>query len=606
MTSLNRPQLPDTVRTNGATPNPWWTNAVVYQIYPRSFQDTNGDGIGDLKGITSRLDYLADLGVDVLWLSPVYKSPQDDNGYDISDYQSIDSLFGTLEDMDELLAEAHKRGLKVVMDLVVNHTSDEHAWFQASRDKDDPHADWYWWRPAKPGHEPGTPGAEPNQWGSYFGGSAWEYDPKRGEYFFHQYSKKQPDLNWENPEVRKAVYKMMNWWMDRGIDGFRMDVITQISKVVDANGKLPGEDGSLIADDPVGPEGYSSPFPFCSDGPRVDEFLAEMRREVFEGREGFMNVGEAPGVTPERNEHITDPANGELDMMFQFNHVGIDQSGSKWDTVPFKVTNLRRELAEQQEAVANVGWASLFFCNHDQPRVVSRWGDDSTEESRAASAKAFALLLHMHRGTPYVYQGEELGMTNAHFTKLDQYRDMEALYAYRQRVEEAKVQSPESMMDALALIGRDNARTPMQWDDSTFAGFTAEDAPTEPWISVNPNHAEVNAERQVDDPESVFAFYQRLIALRHNNPVVAAGTWKPVDAGDEHVYAFTRELNGTTLLTMVNLSGDRVAVPAESAALVASGVSEPQIVISTRGASHAVVSLANGELSAWEGVVVEL
>ena len=606
MTSLNRPQLPDTVRTNGATPNPWWTNAVVYQIYPRSFQDTNGDGIGDLKGITSRLDYLADLGVDVLWLSPVYKSPQDDNGYDISDYQDIDPLFGTLEDMDELLAEAHKRGLKVVMDLVVNHTSDEHAWFQASRDKDDPHADWYWWRPAKPGHEPGTPGAEPNQWGSYFGGSAWEYDPKRGEYFFHQYSKKQPDLNWENPEVRKAVYKMMNWWMDRGIDGFRMDVITQISKVVDANGKLPGEDGSLIADDPVGPEGYSSPFPFCSDGPRVDEFLAEMRREVFEGREGFMNVGEAPGVTPERNEHITDPANGELDMMFQFNHVGIDQSGSKWDTVPFKVTNLRRELAEQQEAVANVGWASLFFCNHDQPRVVSRWGDDSTEESRAASAKAFALLLHMHRGTPYVYQGEELGMTNAHFTKLDQYRDLEALNAYRQRVEEAKVQSPESMMDALALIGRDNARTPMQWDDSTFAGFTAEDAPTEPWISVNPNHAEVNAARQVDDPESVFAFYQRLIALRHNNPVVAAGTWKPVDAGDEHVYAFTRELNGTTLLTMVNLSGDRVTVPAESAALVASGVSEPQIVISTRGASHAVVSLANGELSAWEGVVVEL
>ena len=606
MTSLNRPQLPDTVRTNGATPNPWWTNAVVYQIYPRSFQDTNGDGIGDLKGITSRLDYLADLGVDVLWLSPVYKSPQDDNGYDISDYQDIDPLFGTLEDMDELLAEAHKRGLKVVMDLVVNHTSDEHAWFQASRDKDDPHADWYWWRPAKPGHEPGTPGAEPNQWGSYFGGSAWEYDPKRGEYFFHQYSKKQPDLNWENPEVRKAVYKMMNWWMDRGIDGFRMDVITQISKVVDANGKLPGEDGSLIADDPVGPEGYSSPFPFCSDGPRVDEFLAEMRREVFEGREGFMNVGEAPGVTPERNEHITDPANGELDMMFQFNHVGIDQSGSKWDTVPFKVTNLRRELAEQQEAVANVGWASLFFCNHDQPRVVSRWGDDSTEESRAASAKAFALLLHMHRGTPYVYQGEELGMTNAHFTKLDQYRDLEALNAYRQRVEEAKVQSPESMMDALALIGRDNARTPMQWDDSTFAGFTAEDAPTEPWISVNPNHAEVNAARQVDDPESVLAFYQRLIALRHNNPVVAAGTWKPVDAGDEHVYAFTRELNGTTLLTMVNLSGDRVAVPAESAALVASGVSEPQIVISTRGASHAVVSLANGELSAWEGVVVEL
>ena len=282
MTNFNRSTLPDNVRSNGATPNPWWANAVVYQIYPRSFQDSNGDGIGDLKGITSRLDYLADLGVDVLWLSPVFKSPQDDNGYDISDYQDIDPLFGTMADMDELLAEAHKRGLKVIMDLVVNHTSDEHTWFQASRDKNDPHADWYWWRPAKPGHEPGTPGAEPNQWGSYFGGSAWEYDPKRGEYFFHQYSKKQPDLNWENPEVRKAVYKMMNWWMDRGIDGFRMDVITQISKTVDKNGRLPGEDGSEIADLPVGEEGYSSPFPFCSDGPRIDEFLAEMRREVFE------------------------------------------------------------------------------------------------------------------------------------------------------------------------------------------------------------------------------------------------------------------------------------------------------------------------------------
>ena len=397
MTNFNRSTLPDTVRSNGATPNPWWANAVVYQIYPRSFQDSNGDGIGDLKGITSRLDYLADLGVDVLWLSPVYRSPQDDNGYDISDYQDIDPLFGTLEDMDELLAEAHKRGLRIVMDLVVNHTSDEHAWFQASRDKNDPHADWYWWRPAKPGHEPGTPGAEPNQWGSYFGGSAWEYDPKRGEYFFHQYSKKQPDLNWENPEVRKAVYKMMNWWMDRGIDGFRMDVITQISKTVDKNGRLPGEDGSEIADLPVGEEGYSSPFPFCSDGPRIDEFLAEMRREVFEGREGYMNVGEAPGITPARNEHVTDPANKELDMLFLFDHVGIDQEGSKWNTVPFEVKNLRDRMTEQQEAVRKAGWASLFFCNHDQPRVVSRWGNDSDRDSRELSAKAFGMVLHMHR-----------------------------------------------------------------------------------------------------------------------------------------------------------------------------------------------------------------
>ncbi|NMM99310.1 MULTISPECIES: glycoside hydrolase family 13 protein [Bifidobacterium] len=607
MTTPQRTTIPDTIRTNGATPNPWWSNAVVYQIYPRSFQDTNGDGFGDLKGITSRLDYLADLGVDVVWLSPVYKSPQDDNGYDISDYRDIDPLFGTLEDMDELLVEAHKRGLKIVMDLVVNHTSDEHAWFQASKDKNDPHADWYWWRPARPGFEPGTPGAEPNQWGSYFGGSAWEYCPERGEYFFHQYSKKQPDLNWENPDVRHAVYDMMNWWLDRGIDGFRMDVITQISKTIDKNGKLPGEPGSEIEDYPVGPEGYSSPFPWCSDGPRVDEFLAEMRREVFEKREGFMNVGEAPGVTPARNEHITDPANGELDMLFLFDHVGVDQKpSSKWDVVPFEVKNLREKMAGQQEAVKDTGWASLFFCNHDQPRVVSRWGDDSTEESRVRSAKAYGLLLHMHRGTPYIYQGEELGMTGAHFKSLDQYRDLESLNAFRQRVEEAKIVSPENMMDALELISRDNARTPMQWDASTYAGFTAPDAAVEPWISVNPNKAEINAASEFDDPDSVYAFYKKLIALRHERAVIAAGDWHLIDADDEHVYAFTRTLNAEKLLVVANLSGRTVDLPRESAELVATGVAEPDVLISTYGASHAVVSLANGELDPWEAVAIQL
>ncbi|OZG64013.1 alpha-glucosidase [Bifidobacterium eulemuris] len=606
MTSLNRPALADSVRTNGATANPWWSNAVVYQIYPRSFQDTNGDGFGDLKGITSRLDYLADLGVDVLWLSPVFKSPQDDNGYDISDYQDIDPLFGTLEDMDELLAEAHKRGLKIVMDLVVNHTSDEHAWFEASKDKTDPHADWYWWRPAKPGHEPGTPGAEPNQWGSYFGGSAWEYCPERGEYYLHQFSKKQPDLNWENPAVRKAVYDMMNWWMDRGIDGFRMDVITLISKHVDANGELPGIAGALTEDLPVGEEGYSSPNPFCADGPRQDEFLAEMRREVFEGREGFLTVGEAPGITPERNEHITNPANKELDMLFLFDHVGEGEGRSKWELVPFQPSWLRDKLAAQQDAVRNAGWASLFFCNHDQPRVVSRWGDDSTEEARVRSAKAFGLLLHMHRGTPYVYQGEELGMTNAHFTSLDQYRDLESINAFRQRVQEAKIQSPESMMESLAAISRDNARTPMQWDASVYAGFTAPDADVEPWISVNPNHAAINAAAEFDDPDSVYGFYKQLIALRHDNPIVSAGDWNPVDGADEHVYAFVRELDGRRLLVMVNLSGRPVDLPAESAALLAAGVDESQIVIATRGASHAVVSIANNELAGWEGVVIAL
>lgn len=606
MTDLNRPALADDIRTNGATPNPWWANAVVYQIYPRSFQDTNGDGIGDLKGITSRLDYLADLGVDVLWLSPVFKSPQDDNGYDISDYRDIDPLFGSMDDMDELLAETHKRGLKVIMDLVVNHTSDEHAWFQASKNPDDPHADWYWWRPAREGFKGGEPGAEPNRWGSYFGGSAWEWCPERGEYFFHQYSKKQPDLNWENPAVRRAVYDMMNWWMDRGIDGFRMDVITQISKTIDENGKLPGEPGSLIDDLPVGEEGWSSPFPFCSDGPRVDEFLAEMRREVFEGRDGYMNVGEAPGVVPSRNGHITDPANKELDMLFLFDHVGEAEGRPKWELVPFRMPWLRGHLAEQQSAVEKAGWASLFFCNHDQPRVVSRWGDDSTEEARVASAKAFALLLHMHRGTPYVYQGEELGMTNAHFTSLDQYRDLESINAFRQRVEEAKVQSAESMMASIAHIGRDNSRTPMQWDGSKYAGFTAPDAPTEPWIAVNENHTSINAAGEFDDPDSVYAFYKQLIALRHDNPVVAAGSWELIDADNEQVYAFVRTLGDQRLLVLVNLSGRPVDLPAESVELLGAGVEEAQVLVATQGASHAVVSLANHELAAWEGVAIEL
>ena len=613
MTDFNRSKLPDSVRSNGATPNPWWANAVVYQIYPRSFQDSNGDGIGDLKGITSRLDYLADLGVDVLWLSPVYRSPQDDNGYDISDYQDIDPLFGTLEDMDELLDEAHKRGLRIVMDLVVNHTSDEHAWFQASRDKDDPHADWYWWRPARPGHEPGTPGAEPNPWGSYFGGSAWEYDPKRGEYYFHQFSKKQPDLNWENPEVRKAVYKMMNWWMDRGIDGFRMDVITLISKKVDKNGRLPGEEGSEIADLPVGEEGYSNPNPFCADGPRQDEFLAEMRHEVFDGREGFLTVGEAPGITPARNEHITDPENGELDMLFLFEHLDADcEDNTKWKPTKLELPKLKEILNGQQNAVSKAGWASLFFDNHDQPRIVSRWGDDSTKETREASAKALALLLHMHRGTPYIYEGEELGMTNAHFTKLDQYRDLESLNAYRQRVIETGVQDSESMMHGIAERSRDNARTPMQWDDSKYAGFTAPDAATEPWINVNPNHVEINAAAQCDDPESVHAFYKQLIDLRHRNPVVAAGDFQLLDASDRQVYSFVRALSSKDgqvakrLLVMVNVSGEIARIPSETAALLPLDVDESHIVITTHDSAHTKLSLTKRELAPWEGVAIEL
>ena len=413
-------------------------------------------------------------------------------------------------------------------------------------------------------------------------------------------------MNWENPEVRKAVYKMMNWWMDRGIDGFRMDVITQVSKTADKNGKLPGEDGCEIEDYPVGEEGYSSPFPWCSDGPRIDEFLAEMRREVFEGREGYMNVGEAPGITPARNEHVTDPKNGELDMLFLFDHVGIDQEGSKWNTVPFEVKNLRARLADQQEAVKNAGWASLFFCNHDQPRVVSRWGNDTDRESRELSAKAFGMLLHMHRGTPYIYEGEELGMTNAHFTTLEQYRDLEAVNAYRQRVEEAKCQSAESMMAALALIGRDNSRTPMQWDASRYAGFTAPDAATEPWIGVNPNHVEINAAEEFDDPGSVYSFYKKLIAMRHNNATIATGEWNLVAADSEQVYSFTRTSGDDTILVIVNLTDRTAQVPAEVAQLLEDGVGESQVLLSTYDAVHSVKSVARGELARWEGVVIQL
>lgn len=579
----------------------WWKEAVFYQIYPRSFKDSNGDGIGDINGIIEKLDYLKDLGVDCIWCSPMYKSPNDDNGYDISDYYDIMDDFGTMADFDRLLREVHQRGMRLIMDLVVNHTSDEHPWFEAAKqDRHNKYHQYYIWRRDDGSHTP------PNNWESLFSGSAWNYYEAVDSWAMHAFSKKQMDLNWENPAVRHDIYKMINWWLDKGIDGFRMDVITQVSKTVDKNGKLPGEDGCEIEDYPVGEEGYSSPFPWCSDGPRIDEFLAEMRREVFEGREGYMNVGEAPGITPARNEHVTDPKNGELDMLFLFDHVGIDQEGSKWNTVPFEVKNLRARLADQQEAVKNAGWASLFFCNHDQPRVVSRWGNDTDRESRELSAKAFGMLLHMHRGTPYIYEGEELGMTNAHFTTLEQYRDLESINAYRQRVEEAKCQSAESMMAALALIGRDNARTPMQWDASRYAGFTAPDAATEPWIGVNPNHVEINAAEEFDDPESVYSFYKKLIAMRHNNATIATGEWNLVAADSEQVYSFTRTSGDDTILVIVNLTDKTAQVPAEVAQLLEDGVGESQVLLSTYDAVHSVKSVARGELARWEGVVIQL
>ena len=503
----------------------WWQSAVVYQIYPRSFADSDGDGIGDLRGIASRLDYLAELGVDVVWLSPVYPSPQDDNGYDISDYQDIDPVFGTLADFDALLAAVHERGIKLVMDLVVNHTSDEHPWFAESRSsRDNPKRDWYWWR------------AEPTNWRSFFSGPAWELDEATGEYYLHLFSRKQPDLNWENPEVREAIYSMMRWWLDRGVDGFRMDVINMISKDTSLP-DAPVLDGVALGD--------GSPYYQC--GPRIHEFLHEMHREVFEGRDGeLLTVGEMPGVTLEEAKLFTDPARREVDMVFQFEHVQLDQDGSKWNHRRLRLRDLKQSLGRWQTGLAETGWNSLYWNNHDQPRVVSRFGDDG--EHRVQAAKMLGTVLHLHRGTPYVYQGEELGMTNAPFAGIDDFRDIESLNHY--------AEAGEDSLDALRAMSRDNARTPMQWDGSEHAGFTS----GTPWLAVNPNRTEVNAEAARADPGSVFHHYRALIELRHSEPAVAHGSFSMLLEDDERVYAFTRRLGDVELLVLGNFSGDHVEV----------------------------------------------
>jgi oligo-1,6-glucosidase len=516
----------------------WWKSAVVYQIYPRSFADSNADGVGDLGGVTAKVDYLADLGVDVIWLSPVYPSPQDDAGYDISDYQDIEPVFGTLADFDQLLVAVHVRGMKLVMDLVVNHTSDEHPWFVESRSsKDNPKRDWYWWRPPRQGMTGGAPGAEPTNWESFFSGPVWQYDQASGEYYLHLFSRKQPDLNWENPQVRQAVHTMMRWWLDRGVDGFRMDVINMISK------------------DPGLPDGHlthgglwGDGRPHYLNGPRIHEFLAEMHREVFAGRPGqLLTVGETPGCTLEEARLYTDPARAEVDMVFQFEHVQLDQGLTKWDVHPLRLLDLKASLGRWQAGLAETGWNSLYWNNHDQPRAVSRFGDD--REFRVRSAKLLGTLLHLHRGTPYVYQGEELGMTNAPFAGIDDFRDIESINHYVEAV--AAGQSPEQVLAALRTMGRDNARTPMHWDDTAHAGFTSGD----PWIPANPNYREINAADQVADPGSVLHHYRALIRMRHTEPAVAHGDFTMLLADHEQIYAFTRRLADTELLVLANVSG---------------------------------------------------
>ena len=508
----------------------WWKEAVIYQIYPRSFADSNGDGIGDLNGITAHLDYLETLGIDVIWLSPVYKSPNDDNGYDISDYRDIMDDFGTMEDFDRLLAEAHRHHIKIVMDLVVNHTSDEHAWFIESRSsKDNPHRDYYIWKEPKNGKEP-------NNWGSCFGGSAWELDERTGMYYLHCFSKKQPDLNWENPKVRDEVFDMMNWWCEKGIDGFRMDVISMISK------------DQSYPDGPVEDGLYGSFGPYVCNGPRVHEFLQEMNNRVLSHYD-LLTVGEAAGVTIDEAKKYANSDGTELGMVFQFEHVDLVKSPiGKWTDQKPQLTDFRRVMNKWQYELEGKAWNSLFLDNHDQPRVVSRFGNDS-EAYRVISAKMLATCLHMMKGTPYIYQGEELGMTNVYFDKLEDYRDIESINAFHQYVDSGIVKA-EDMMRYLKEISRDNARTPMQWDDSKNAGFTD----GTPWINVNPNYKEINAKAAVADPNSVFHYYQELIKLRHTLPIIVYGKFQGLLDDSETIYAYERHLDGQVLTVACNFT----------------------------------------------------
>ncbi|MCB9079682.1 MAG: alpha-glucosidase [Anaerolineaceae bacterium] len=509
----------------------WWKESVVYQIYPRSFNDSNGDGIGDLRGIIQKLDYLKELGIDVIWLSPVYKSPNDDNGYDISDYQAIMDEFGALADWEELLAEMHQRGLKLVMDLVVNHTSDEHPWFQASRQsKDNPYRDYYIWRPPRQG-------GEPNNWGSFFSGSAWQFDERTGDYYLHLFSKKQPDLNWENPQVRRAVYEMMHWWLQKGVDGFRMDVINMISKT-------PG-----LPDAPVvSNHRYQFGGLYFINGPRMLEFLGEMKREVLSHYD-IMTVGETPLVTTHNGIEITHEETGVLNMLFQFEHMDIDAdvggASSRWSVKPWRLVELKQIMTRWQKDLADGGWNSIYLTNHDQPRPVSRFGNDGPY--RVESAKLLATFTHMLQGTPYIYQGEEIGMTNVAFDSIDDYRDIEALNMYHELVTEGGA----AAQDVLAILhakSRDNARTPVQWDDSPQAGFTT----GEPWIKVNPNYTAINVRQALADPNSIFYYYQQLIRLRRENPVIVYGRYDLILDDHEEIYAFTRTLDDDRLLVILN------------------------------------------------------
>lgn len=499
----------------------WWKKAVVYQIYPKSFQDSNGDGFGDLQGIIKRLDYLETLGINAIWLSPVFKSPQADNGYDISDYRDIDPTFGSLDDMEELINEAKKHNIRIMMDLVLNHSSNEHRWFkEAKKSKDNPYHDYYIWRD-------GEEGMPPSDMKAVFGGSAWEYVPEIGQYYFHQFLPEQPDLNWENPKVRRAIYDMILWWMDKGVGGFRLDVIDQIAKEPDKR--------------------------ITINGPRLQEYFKELSRETFQ-KGDLITVGEAWGADTERAKLYSNPDGSEFSMVFQFEHIGLDQKegGEKWDLAPLPFKKLKKIMAHWQNELYNCGWNSLFWDNHDLPRIVSRWGND--REYRVESAKMFAILLHGMQGTPYIYQGEELGMTNVQYD-IDDYKDCEIINMYHERLE--KGYSKDEIMKSIYAKGRDNARTPMQWDDSANAGFTT----GTPWIKVNDNYDKINAKSQVDDPDSIFSCYKKLVQLRKDYPVFVDGKFTLLLEDDENIFAYSRKNEEKTMIVVCNFFDKEIPMP---------------------------------------------
>ncbi len=509
--------------TNTENNAKWWKNAVVYQIYPRSFQDSNGDGIGDLRGIIRRMDYLGKLGIDAIWLSPVCKSPQEDNGYDISDYQDIDPMFGNVDDMEALIAEAKKYNIRIIMDLVLNHTSDKHRWFEeAKKSKDNPYHDYYVWRD-------GREGVLPNDMKGVFGGSAWEWVPELNQYYFHQFLPQQPDLNWENPQVRKEIYDMILWWMDKGVGGFRLDVIDQIAKEPDQG--------------------------ITNNGPRLHEFIRELSRETFQ-KGDLITVGEAWGATPEIAKLYSNPDGSEFSMVFQFEHIGLDQQEGKekWDLAPLPFIKLKKILTRWQTELHGCGWNSLFWNNHDLPRIVSRWGNDG--EYRVESAKMLAILLHGMQGTPYIYQGEELGMTNVQYD-IEDYRDVEILNMYKERTEAGYAR--EDVMRSIHAKGRDNARTPMQWDDTENAGFTE----GTPWIKVNSNYQEINAKSQVNDPDSIFNCYKKLIQLRKEYDIFVDGDFTLLLEEDENIFAYQRKNDKQTMLVICNFFDQTIKMPLE-------------------------------------------